>query len=139
LLSKKFLYDATLFANYYVLYQAQLALSKDRIIKKSGLILNFLFIIQIATIIIGFAVDNHINVLIVLASIIIQLITIIVSIFSFFKLSSFLDNVQAIAVEILVLDNVEEARAESLKNDLSSIVFEYPLEIVWRIIQFFKG
>jgi hypothetical protein len=49
-----------------------------------------------------------------------------------------LDEAHIIAMDLLNLDDVENARAESLKDDIRYQSFEYPFETVWRIYQFFK-
>lgn len=135
---QKSLYKKDLYTNFMSLYY--LYLSQDRYfrISKINYLPNLLFPIQFITLIFAIVSTFELVNPFIILTFVIQLFLILLSIINFFTINSFLNKVLKSSVKLLELDDLEEARCESLKNDLCYGVFEYPFEVIWRLVQFVK-
>lgn len=141
LINKEYLYQTTLFANFYLLYQAEIARIRHQNWRIWSNSLSILFVFQVIALILALTLDTGNttdNEILMLGGVLFEAFGLLLSFFGYFNLSLLLDRIHRVSVKILKLDDVEEARALALKNDLRFIVFEYPFEIPWRMLQFFK-
>jgi hypothetical protein len=138
LINKSMLYKKDLYTNFYIIFQAELTKNKYQVIRLISKILSFIFVLSTVILVLFILLDRSEAEPLVYIAIALQAITLYLSVYSLYKISKVLNNTMIIAKGLLSLDDVEEARASGLKNDLKYSIFEYPLEIVWRIIQFFR-
>jgi hypothetical protein len=137
-LNKNYLYNKTLYPNFFMILQAELAKSENYILREILRYQNIIYFFQLLFFIIGIFVDyQNYEIILILIAILIQIFLIFLSIYVFFLNSSILNRVRKVSKKILKLDEVEYARTLSLKEDLQYSAFEYPLEIFGKIFEFF--
>lgn len=138
LINKKDLNKNTLYTNYKFLYYFYLSLKENEYIRNYKIYQNIAFGVQIFFLIIAFVlISLPVNTFLI-ASFIIQLFLLIYVVYNYFRVSSFNEDVYIKSKKILDLDKVEEARVESLIGDLSLEPFEYPFEVILRLVNFIK-
>ncbi len=135
---QKSLYKKDLYTNFMSLYYLYLSQNRYYRLSKINYLPNLLFPLQIITLIAGLVTTFELINPFIILTFVIQIFLLLLSLVNFYTLNSFLNKLHKDATKILELDDLEEERAKSLKSDLSYRVFEYPYEIIWRVIQFIK-
>jgi len=138
LINKRDLSTNTLYINFKFFYYFYLASEKNNYLRNLKRVQNILFTFQVGFFIIGLITINLAFNAFFLASLGLQIFLFTYSIFNYIIHGTFIEETYRKSKKILELDNVEEARLESLLGDINQEVFEYPFEILWRIIQFVK-
>lgn len=138
LISKRHMYVPDLFTNYFTIFQLELSKKEHEHLRALNSYQNILFTLQNVLLVVSLVLTDIPARIAILAAISIQVILIILSFLGYLTFNFILDEVHEIAKDLLNLDEVETARAESLKSELSYRVFEYPFETLWRLYQFFK-
>lgn len=138
LINKKDFSKNTLYNNFKFFYYFYLGFDDSKYLRIYKQYQNILFAVEIILFIIGIILVNLIFNTFLIAALILQIFLILFSLFNYFLLGDFLEETYRKCKKLLKLDNVEEARLESLINDINQEVFEYPFEFIWRIIQFIK-
>jgi len=137
-INKHKLYSKDLYSNIYTLFYLEIANCEDILLREIPVYQNILFVSQFLFFVIAIVLPAAYSVAILIIGIIMELVTLFVTILALLKHHEILDSVLANAKRYLKLDAVEEARAEALVNDLKYRIFEYPFELTWRIYQFIK-
>jgi hypothetical protein len=136
LVNKSKVYQTDLFSNFFTLFQVELSKKKQSIIRDFGLIINFIFIVQLVSIIFSFIFINNQLVFIPIISIGSSIILFFLSIVFFFSLETVLKKALFVSKDLLDLDPVEYARAEALSGLLRFEAFEYPIRLLRNLIGF---
>lgn len=136
LIDKKSLHSQDLYSNVYLLFIFEVVNSKTKIFKELPIYQNVLFISQIVVFLIAIFILNNYSESIIIAAIIIQLVTLFLTMYALLNYHQILDIVFVKAKKFLKLDLVESARAEALIIDLKYRIFEYPFDIIWKIYNF---
>jgi hypothetical protein len=136
LVNRESMYNPDLFTNFYTIFQLELTKSANTFARTRIFIFqNLLFFIQVIVFILATIYSSEVIMAISIGT---ALFSFSLAFLGFILYGKILDTTFEIALDLLNLDDVEQARAEGLKNDLRYKVFEYPFDIIWKIIQFFK-
>lgn len=138
LIDSKKMYAKDLYTNFLVIYQLELTKDENSFIRNLGMYQNILFIFEIVFFVVSISILTELSPFITIIPVVLQAISIFLSVFAYTIQEIMLADVLATSEKILELDNVESARAEALKEDLKTSVFQYPFEIAWKIFQFLK-
>lgn len=138
LINKDKIYKKDLYTSFYVIFQAELTKSDYKFLRISGNFQSFFFVIEVILFIIALNTTINIREILFYVVIGIQILTFIITILAFIQIDTLLDDACITAKILLKLDDVEEIRVMSLKGDLRYIIFEYPFEVIWRLVQFFR-
>jgi len=137
LINKDLIYRTDLFTNFFTLFQLELTRKEYEFSRSIHVFQNILFFLQLIFFGLYFAVTAEFNEFFIYASVVVQILLTIITLFGFFKLEQILNRSLSIAIDLMDLDDVEYARAEALKDDLKYNVFEYPIDFVLRLLRFF--
>ncbi|MEP7103236.1 MAG: hypothetical protein ABI721_00820 [Candidatus Dojkabacteria bacterium] len=138
IINKNKIYKKDLYTNFYIIFQAELTKSDYKILRILGNFQSFVFILEIAVFVLANTITTNFKEIILYVAIAIQIFSFILTLIGFIQIDGLLDDTMTISKSLLKLDDVEEARALGLKSDLRYSVFEYPFEVVWRIVQFLR-
>ncbi|MCA9381606.1 hypothetical protein KC678_05040 [Candidatus Dojkabacteria bacterium] len=130
------IYDSTLYTNFFTLFQLELSKKENGFARRIFLFQNFLFFLQLALFVISLIIQFSWTYWLLIVAIAIQIINIVISIFGFISYQEILEETGQVATDLLDLDEVEQARAEGLQNDLNYTVYEYPFEFFKRLFSF---
>jgi hypothetical protein len=136
LLNKKKMYDTDLYTNLYLLFQLELTNKKYNFLRNLYVWHNVLFFLQIITLITFFFIPEDFQFYLAVATLTIQSINILLSIWSVDMYTKILDEAQIKAADLFNFDNIDDARAEQLANELRYRAFDYPLDVVWKFVRF---
>ncbi len=137
LINRDKIYNIDLYTNFFTLYQLELSRKEHRFARKLYLIQNLIFLSQLIFFALGLILQYDFSSILLIIAIGIQLFSILFSFIGFIMYEFILGDTLEVASDLLNLDEVEIARAESLKNDLKFHVFEYPFEFIRRVFVFF--
>ncbi len=137
MLNREKMYLADLYTNYFVIYQLELSRKEHNFKRRTYIFQNLLFFFQLAAFVLGLGLANSIGDLLIYVALTVQVVVMVYSFIAFMLYEFVLQDVQEIAIDLLNLDEFEQARAEGLKNDLKFSVFEYPHDILSKIVRFF--
>jgi hypothetical protein len=136
LVNRESMYNPDLFTNFYTIFQLELTKSANTFARSRIFIFqNLLFFTQIVVFIFSIIYQSEVLMAVAIGA---ALFSFLLAILGFIIYGQILDSTFEISLDLLNLDDVEQARAEALKNDLRYRVFEYPFDIIWKIVQFFK-
>ncbi|MEO6728911.1 MAG: hypothetical protein ABIM99_03235 [Candidatus Dojkabacteria bacterium] len=138
LINKDKIYKKDLYTNFYVIFQAEMTKKDYRYLRIVGNIQSFIFLIEIIVFLISIATTTNLKEVLIYVSIGLQILSFILTLLGFIQIDTVLEDASILAKMYLRLDDVEEARVMALKGDLRYIVFEYPFEVIWRLVQFFR-
>ncbi|MCA9387166.1 hypothetical protein KC669_03980 [Candidatus Dojkabacteria bacterium] len=130
------IYDSTLYTNFFTLFQLVLSKKENGFARKVFLIQNFLFFLQLVLFVLSLILQINWSNVLIIGAIALQVINILLSIFGFINYQEILEEAFEVSADLLDLDEVEQARAESLQNDLAYTVYEYPFEFFKRLFSF---
>lgn len=131
------IYDSNLFSNFFTIFQLVLSKKENVFARKIFIIQNVLFFTQFILFALGITLQYEWTNLLIIAAIVVVLANIFLSIVGFIVYQEVLKEAADVATDLLELDEVEQARAESLQNDLAFVVYEYPFEFVKNLFVFF--
>jgi hypothetical protein len=137
LLNRIKMYESDLYTNFYTIYQLELTKDKFNFARRIYVVQNILFFFQIVSFILGIVLQDSLNDIFLILSLIFTVANILVSIFGYFIYNSVLNSSLEIAKDLLNLEELEIVRTENLKNELRLVVFEYPIEFLKRVFLFF--
>lgn len=138
LIGKRFMYSPDLYTNYYMLFQLELSKKQNEQVRFLSIYQNILFVIQILVFAASFFFPDTLSKILILTAISIQVFLVLISFMGYIAFNFILEEVHEVAKDLLNFDEVEVARAESLKSELAYRIFEYPFETIWRLYQFFR-
>ncbi len=136
LINRNKIYNIDLFTNFFTLYQLELSKKEHNLARKLYIFQNFVFLMQIFLFILGLVLQYEWSYILIVAAIAVQVFSIMFSIIGFIIYDFVLTDTLEISKDLLNLDEVEIARAESLKNDLKFHVYEYPFDFFKRVFGF---
>lgn len=136
LVNKSKVYQTDLFSNFFTLFQVQLSKRKNLLTRDFGILLNFLFFIEIFLILLSLFLFESEPLIFPIMSITTSLVLIFLSLVYFFSLETILKKTLDVSKDLLDLDKVEFARAEVLANQLRFEAFEYPVKFFRGLISF---
>jgi hypothetical protein len=131
------MYKFDLFTTFYTIFQLELSKKKYKLIRNLPTNLRVLFFVQLGLGAFSIALRDELNILVMLSAIITSCITILISIFGYFRYVTVLGKSIWIAIDILDLDTVEIARVEKLCSELAHNIFDYPLIVFIMLLKFF--
>lgn len=140
LINKSRIYSTDLFTNFFTLFQLELSRKQNNFARKVKFFQALFFAIQTILFVAGLFFVNKNNEtaeILIYLSLGTLMFNILLSFIAFASRTFILQDSMAIATDLLNLDEVENARAESLKNDLKFEVFEYPISLLKNIVLFF--
>lgn len=138
LINKEKIYKKDLYTNFYVIFQAELTKSDYKFLRFVGNIQSFIFLLEIIVFLIAIGTTTSLKEILFYIAIGLQVISFILTLLGFIQIDDVLEDASMLSKNYLQLDEVEEARVMALKGDLKYTVFEYPFEVMWRLIQFFR-
>jgi hypothetical protein len=136
LVNRDRIYDTDLFTNFFTVYQLELTRREHNMARRLHIGQNILFFLQLAFFIVGLAIQYDWAYILIFISVGIQVFLITFGFIGFFMYQLILNDAYQVALNLLQLDDVEQARAEQLKNDLAFQVLEYPLDFIVRVFLF---
>ncbi len=137
LLNRNVMYTPNLYINFFIIFQLELSKITNKFVRESKRYQILLFILQIATFIVAIALGESIyGQLLASLSLSFLILSMVLSMFVMILIQYITEETLEIAKDLLNLDSVEIARAESLANDIKYRVFEYPFDSFRLLIQF---
>src|SRR5260221_9597787 len=137
ILNKKYISAQDLYSNFYVIFHLKLCEPELASIRNINLYQNGVYVLQFVFVLLGFVFGSFAGLFWGIALFLLFL-NFFVTFFGLFSYSQILKKVLREAERRLNLDRVERARVEALADEVKYEVFEYPLEIFWRIYQILK-
>jgi len=137
-INKEVISSKDLYSNIYILFTLELAQKKYNFIREVPIYQNILFVLQFVFFFIAFIFPSDYSDKFIIIGVINELFTIFLTLITLMSYHTVLDKILIQAKQLLILDPVEEARAEALVNELKYKIFEYPFELTWRVYQFLK-
>lgn len=137
IVNKKSIYSKDLYSNIYLLFQLELTNPALKEIRNIYNYQSVVFFSQFVCVVLFFAL-NSIALVILVTGYILFLLNIFLLVYGMVGYNRILDKVMIDAKPLLKLDKVEEARAETLINEIRYEVLTYPLEIPWRLTRFWN-
>ncbi|MFS8130371.1 MAG: hypothetical protein ACMG57_00165 [Candidatus Dojkabacteria bacterium] len=138
IINKNKIYKKDLYTNFYVIFQAELTKKEYRFLRFAGNLQSFVFLLEIIIFLIAIATTSNVKEVLLYLSIGLEVLCFIFTLISFIQIDTLLEDALILAKMYLKLDTIEEIRVMALKGDLRYIVFEYPFEVVWRLVQFIR-
>jgi len=138
LINKNTIYKKDLYTNFYVIFQAELTKKDYKFLRFVGNIQSFVFILEIVIFFIAIGTTTSFKEILIYLAMGLQIFSFILTLLGFIQIDTVLEDASILSKVYLKLDDVEEARVLALKGDLRYIVFEYPFEVIWRLVQFFR-
>lgn len=137
LLNRNVMYTPNLYINFFIIFQLELSKITNKFVRESKRYQILLFILQIATFIVAIALGESLyGQLLASLSLSFLILSMVLSMFVMILIQYITEETLEIAKDLLNLDSVEIARAESLANDIKYRVFEYPFDSFRLLIQF---
>lgn len=137
IVNKKSIYAKDLYSNLYLLFQLRLTNPSQKEIRNIYNYQSIVFFSQFVCLVLFFAL-NSVGMVLLLACYILLLLNVFLVIYGVVGYNKILKDVMKDAIPLLKLDRVEEARAETLINEIRYEVLTYPLEIPWRLTRFWS-
>lgn len=135
--NKDSIYRSDLFSNYKVIYLVVLT-TKSSIFRNISKYQNLLFVFNFIIFILGVVFYSVLPFSLINIAIVINVLLIILSFLFYWSMGKTYRIMHLCALNILKMDDVEEARSESLNKDLQLKIFEYPLNIFISLWEFLK-
>ncbi len=138
-INKKHIYSKDLYSNVYLLYQLKLFKTHQQFLNRLFIAQNLLFVLEFIILFAGISLTvNSWGEILIMVAIAIQLSLFISSMLGYLKFDDIVEPTLKESKKLLHLDDVEEARAEALLNEFKYSLWEYPFDIIWKILQFLK-
>src|SRR5690606_19271243 len=131
-INKKSIYAKDLYSNLYLLFQLKLTNPSLKEIRNIYSYQIIVFFAQFVSIILFFLLESIASTILII-SYVLLLLSIFLSIYGIAGYNKILNSIMIEAKTLLKLDRVEEARAETLINEIRYEVLTYPIEIPWRL------
>lgn len=138
IINKKSIYAKDLYSNLYLLFQLKLTNPSLKEIRNIYSYQIIVFFAQFVSIILFFLLESIASTILII-SYVLLLLSIFLSIYGIAGYNKVLNSIMIEAKTLLKLDRVEEARAETLINEIRYEVLTYPIEIPWRLTRFFNS
>lgn len=137
IINKKSIYAKDLYSNLYLIFQLQLTKPRYKDLRNIYNYQSIVFFFQMLSLVLFF-VFSTISEIILLVGFILFLLNVFILLYGIYNYGIVLKAVFSEAVNYLKLDKVEQARAESLINEIKYEILTYPLEIPWRLSRFWS-
>jgi len=137
IISKKSIYAKDLYSNFLLLFHLKLTNPSLKEVRNIYNYQSIVFLAQLFSLALFFILNVIAGIVLALAYILLAL-NIFLVVYGVLAYSKLLKEVLIDAKPILKLDKVEEARAETLMNEIKYEVLTYPLEIPWRLTRFWS-
>ena len=137
--NKKVLHKSDIFSIFSILLQLNLTHKTRAFLREFFKYQNIFFGIEIFLFILGVILsqESYSSWLLYLA-LFAEFIVFAITIYTFLSYKEFLKFVKEDFKKYIKIDEVEEARVEALADESKYCVFEYPMDIVWKLLQFVK-
>lgn len=137
IVNKGSIYSKDMYSNLYLLFQLKLTNPKFTRLRTLYNYQSILFLSQVICLILVFLIPDFSNPILVLAFVIF-LLTLMLITYGIVQYGNILNTVLKEAKGKLKLDDVEQARAETLAAEIKYEILSYPLEIPWRLTRFWS-
>lgn len=138
LVKRDLMYSPDLYSNFFTIFQLEMTKNSNRFVRNLYKYQSFLFAAELLLFSLGISLEVEWAVFLVYAAIAVQLTLYLITFWAKYLLAEILNEVLFVSKDLLDLDEVEAARAESLKQDMEYSLFDYPIDFLWRIVMFFK-
>jgi hypothetical protein len=136
LVNKKKMYNTDLYSNLYLLFQLELTQKKYGFLRNLYIYHNILFFFQMVFLVAFFFVPTEMQFYFAVATLAIQAINILLCMWSVHMYTDILDEAQLKAADLFNFDDIDDARAEQLANELRYRAFDYPFDVLWKFVRF---
>lgn len=138
LINRNDMYKQDLYTNFFLITQLELTKKMYRYLREMYILQNLLFALGILLFVLGVSLEIDFSSMLVTIAIILHSVTLALTTFGFLSYDFMLEEVLDIAIDLLNLSELEEARASRLAQAYKYRVFEYPLDIPLKLFYFFK-